>query len=629
MDQNRGQSNLRTTMKRTTLNKAFRMAFDLMDRLTISRFPFAAIFTSIALMVCLIPSLPAEEDGDKVKEDKSQENRGPAEYGPNTKVYCDALWMRVHAEDCPALILKEKKKTMTLEEADKAGWRIGESGQSGRDHCCLQGYRRKYPKTKIPEDSSGIVHVLKSGVLKWHLVGCHRFTPMSDHRRMTLKEAKEAKCLICPHCIERGPSLTTISDEELKKLPSSKGFVPPEGWVPEPYSLDKLPPKEELDILIQETLAKHNGIQECKYEDPVATAEHFMCMRFFFPVTNWLAFYKAYRSTGDKRLLDKLLESARHYNKLSTEYPSVAQLKASDPEGMPFMYSMAVCARITLQLARKYPSEVSTKDVEEAEAFLKTMVSVLKPTCEGDDALDPDMGIPRTLADDFRNRAFNRAMNGIGTLSMMTAALEDLQTLRSTKEYQPSINRYRKIMKEYIKHWRSIGCLYTEMDGKEYFYYPYAAGDKGKMVDGFKLYKGPEDQGHYTHTLQGLMCIYESTPEVGIDDDFMTAVANAVYHNSKTKNGSIQCPSADKKRPASRKRYGGARERFYMLEAFTEGIIDGQCCTLNAARKNAVNSDYDHRLATLHAQYMKALRKDRTLIHLGEKEQKHLSKGRG
>jgi len=36
------------------------------------------------------------------------------EYDPDTLVYCDALWMRVHAADSPALILQDKKKTMTL-----------------------------------------------------------------------------------------------------------------------------------------------------------------------------------------------------------------------------------------------------------------------------------------------------------------------------------------------------------------------------------------------------------------------------------------------------------------------------------------------------------------------------------
>lgn len=55
-------------------------------------------------------------------------------------------------------------------------------------------------------------------------------------------------------------------------------------------------------------------------------------------------------------------------------------------------------------------------------------------------------------------------------------------------------------------------------------------------------------------------------PEMDIDNHFMTAIGNAVYHNSMTKkHGSIQCPSADKVRPKSRKNYGAGRERFYML----------------------------------------------------------------
>ncbi len=560
---------------------------------------------------------------------------GAVEYDPNTKVHVDALWFRVHAEDCPELILKGEKKTMTLGEADKAGARIGESGQSGRENCCLQGYQRKFPKKEIPDDFLGTNQVMKDGSLKWHLSGCHRFVPKSNYARLTKKEAIEAGSRICDHCVERGPSLTTISDEGWAMLPSESTFVPPEGWEPKPFSTENLPPKEEVEILIQETLARSNGIQDRQFKDPVATVENFMTMRFFFPVENWLHFYKAYRSTGDKRLLGKLLESARHYNKLAQEYPSAAQLKASDPEGMPFMYSMAAAARITLQLARNQSSAVSDKDIEEAEAFLKTMLSVLNPTCEGDQSLDPDMGIPRKLADDFRTRAFNRSMNGIGTLAMMTVALEDLQKLKKTKEHQPAIDHYRKVIQEYIKYWFKIGDLVTTPEGEKHFVYPYAPQTNPKIVDGSKIYKRAEDGGHYSHTMQGVMCIYESTPDVGINDDFMTAVANAVYRSSTVKvqvgkkkkliySGHIESPTQAKVQPTTKEggkhHYSAARDRFYMLEAFKDGMIDALCITLNEAKKAEANSEYDKRLATLHAHYMKALRKDRSLIHLSGKK---------
>jgi hypothetical protein len=339
-------------------------------------------------------------------------------------------------------------------------------------------------------------------------------------------------------------------------------------------------------------------------------------MRFFFgyPVA-----YKVYRATGDKRLLDRLLVSARHHHNICVKYPSVAQLKARDPEHMNYLFTMAAWSRITLQLALKYPAQVNEEEIAEAETFLKAIVSTLKPTCEGNENLDPEMGIPQKLADDFRRRAFNRAMNGIGTISMTTVALEDLQALKKTNEYQPTIDRYRKVVQEKIKHWKRIGCLFTEADGKEYFYYPYGAGDIGEVVNGFKLYDGPEDQGHFTYSVGGALLMYDAVPELGIDDDFMTAVANAVYHNSMTrKHGSIQCPSADKIRPKSRKPYGAARQGFYALEAFKDGIVDGQCITLNAAKTEAANSDYGRRAETVYGHYIKALGKDRSLIHLGE-----------
>ncbi|MEX1119436.1 MAG: hypothetical protein WEB60_11655 [Terrimicrobiaceae bacterium] len=584
-------------------------------------------------MVCLTPLLPAQEEDEKAEGNEIKS--GPVSYDPNTKAYADALWLRVHAEDSPDLIMKEQKKIMTLEEADKAGYRIGEAGQSGRTISSFEGYKRKYPAREISSDT--ILHGNNEQRNVKHLLGCHRYWPDRTHTGRTRAEWEADGFKTCPHCIERGPSQSTLSEEEWNKLPSGEVFVRPAGSEPKAFSAEQRPSSEEIELLIQETLSVSNGIQELQFKDPVATAEHFTIMRFFFPVENWLFFYKAYRATGDKRILDKLLESARHYNKLASEYPSAAQYKARDPEGMPFMYSMAASARITLQLARKHPGEVSSEQVAEAEAFLKTMISVLKPIGEGNDALDPDMGIPQKLADDFRTRAFNRSMNGIGTLAMMTAALEDLQALKKTKEYQPVIDRYRKVVQEYVKYWISIGDLFTTPKGEKFFVYPYIPEPNPKIVDGNKIFKRAEDGGHYSHTLQGVMCLYESTPDVGIDDDFMTAVANAVSYSStvqvevgkkgkteKKYSGHIESPTQARVQPTTSPgkkghQYSPARDRFYLLEAFRDGIIDDLCITLNETNKAAINSGYDKRLATLHAQYMKALRRDRSLIHLGEK----------
>lgn len=552
-------------------------------------------------------------------------------YAPDTTVYVDALWFRVHAADCPELILKGNKKTMTLEAADKAGARIGESGQSGRINCCLQGYKRKHPQQKLTDETL----LAGNDLLKnfKHIPGCHRYWPDRTHARRTLGEWTADGFKVCPHCIERGPNVATVSDEAWKQRAPAESFVAPNGWTPKPFPTDARPARSEVDLLVEETLAKSNGIQELQFTDPVATMENFVTMRFFFPVTAWLEFYKAYRATGDKRLLDKMRESARHYNKLSLAYPTVAQAKASDPEGIPYLYTMATTARITLQLAKKHPDQVTAKEIAEAQTFLQTAVAVLKPTCEPSDNLDPKMGIPQSLADDFRYRAYNRSMNGIGTLATLTAALEDLQAIKRTRQYQPTIDRYRKIVKTYIDYWHSRSHFCEKVPGQTRFYYAYAPREaEPRIVDGCATFKRPEDAGHYSHTLQGAMLIYEATPELGIDDAFMTAVANAIHHNATTKitrrgkqvlSGHLECPAASKARPYGKSRgghqYSPARERFYLLQAFRDDVIDGLANPLNEQKKSAVNSEYDKRLATLHAQYLKALRNDRTLIHLGEK----------
>jgi hypothetical protein len=281
---------------------------------------------------------------------------------------------------------------------------------------------------------------------------------------------------------------------------------------------------------------------------------------------------------------------------------------------MAFMYSMAVSSRITLQLALKRPDEVSSEELREAEESLHALVSTLKPAIEEPNSLDPVMGIPQELADDFRSRPFNRALNGMGTVGIATAALEDLQALNSTTEYQPSIDRYRKVIQEYIKNWKNTGFEETH-EGDDYFSYPYSATDNGRMQGDVKLF-GADDQGHFTHSLQGVYLLYESVPELGVDDAFMTAIANTIHFNSYTTSGSPQTPSQEAIRPYSRYPFEAPRERFYLLEAFKDGVIDGQCAKLSEDKKAAVNSNYENRLKTLHAQYMKALRRHPSIIYL-------------
>lgn len=526
------------------------------------------------------PTNPREKYGRKGwKARKRWLNTPEKEYDPSTPAYCDALWMRVHEADCPSLILKDLKEVITLAQADKEGWRIGETGQSGRSRCCFEGYRRQHPEKGFTKDTIGIVQTMKNGKFKWHQAGCHRFSVSPEHRVQTPREAaadataNKVQFYMCNHCIERGPSVTSVDPERLKQMSS-------------------------------------DGPAAVPYKNPLAAVEEFMGRRFFF---DYSGHYKKYRSTGDKAALVKLLESARYYHSLCKNYPSAAQAKATDPEHWNYLFPMAGSSRIILQTARKHPGRVSQEAIAEAEAMLDAIVDALKPATEGNSNLDPEMGIPQGLADDFRKRPYNRAANGIGTLAVISKALEDLQAIKKTQAYQPTIDRYRKCVEGWVTNWENQGCMYTEADGKTYFYYAYAGTGK-KREDGLML-GSADDQGHYAHCVMGATLIYESTPELGVDEDFMIAIANAITHNSTTRNGSIQCPSADAIKPLSRKKFGIPKEKLFIYEAFRDGLILAQHRLENdpeaAAAKYTSSGDriWD---------YFEALRKDRTLIHLGE-----------
>lgn len=537
------------------------------------------------------------------------------EYDPNTKVYVNGLFFRVHAADCPNCHMKDMKESMTLAEADKAGAAISS--------CCFPGYQRKHPLNVISDD-----HVMygpaRAGV---HYFGCiYIRNPSSNTQRKTVKEWKAEGALFCHRCAGRrrvGPAYTLTAEEwqkvtaglkwieEERKRRKEEAFPTPEGWTPGPIGPDNPPSREDLEMLVKNVWEPDlpSKLEILYFKDRVALHEALGPRRFFFgpPETYW-----AYRATGDQRILDQIRRDARNRQRLCDEALELYQDKTSNTEGVPAVFDLVAWSRIILQKAVKYPGTINGEEIEEAEEFLQTVIHVLKPTWEANDNLDPDMGIPEHLADDFRDRAFNRAATGIGTIAMAAAALEDLQRIKRTKDYQSTIDRYRKCATEWVENFESAGCLYTEADGKTYFYYPYKdVGQTRRLKNGLML-GGADDRGHYSITVMGLQLIYEAMPESGIDDDFMTAVANTIYYNSGTNYGSPQAPSADKIEPQNRK---PARKRpnpnFYVLEAFRDGVIDAQCQKLSDERKQEMLSTHEHRLKALHACYMEVLRKSR------------------
>lgn len=513
-------------------------------------------------------------------------------FDPNMKVYLDPVYYQAHHPDCISNgPLKQYEKTMTLAEADKAGvWLEASPGRY--DNCnCLGGYQRKHPLKPIPDDT----YVIISSKKKWttHGPGCHRLgVGFSIGNRRTIKEAKEQGYdNLGYYCCKTRWTHATISEEDWKKLPMehAPGLLP--------------------------------------FTDPAARGKLFLNYRYFFNSSGPLG---KYRGTGDEKYRVELLDRARVMNEFSLEVPGIAQHKARDPEGLNYMCDMAAYARVTLQLARKQPGAVSKDEIEEAETFLKTMLMVLEPTWEAKDDLHPEVGLPNKVVHEFVARAFNRAMNGYGTLAVMTAALEDLQALKKTTEYQPQIDRYRKVVREYIKHFKSRGHFCSKFNGKTHFYYAYASRDEEenpRIVDGCKILGRPEDNGHFRYTVLGLTSIYESSRDLGVDDEFLTAVANSLYHNAavavkeygKARAGLIQCPigyqAGRKSMKGKNFSNGPTRDAYYRLYSFVD---EADYLDVWSGKKGiSVKQAGDE---ALYGQYLKELRKDPTLLYLGEKK---------
>jgi hypothetical protein len=193
------------------------------------------------------------------------------------------------------------------------------------------------------------------------------FYHQSRHVPMTMGEAMAKTDMdpyVCEHCIERGPNLTTADMEAEGQAgpPSSHPLLKVGRRKPSPPIL---PSKQEIDVLIQETLAKdyrHPGSALCR-SPGIPGRIHGSAV--FLP-GNWLSFYQAYRATGDKRILESLRVSARHYRDLCNEYPDVAQLKARDPEAWP-LCTMAVSARSRCSWHGKTQIRLAQDEIAEAE----------------------------------------------------------------------------------------------------------------------------------------------------------------------------------------------------------------------------------------------------------------------
>ncbi|OVE76146.1 hypothetical protein BVX97_01790 [bacterium E08(2017)] len=566
----------------------------------------------------------------KTSSSKSKNKFPPKDYDPNTKVYIDALFFRCHAEDCPALFMKENKKSMTLEEADKAGAMICGVGMKSSQQKCLQGYQRKHPQKQTGDDTLVWAGEGRTGKkLAWHVPGCHRGSG-SRSRLKTRKAALAEGGIMCEHCAHKVSFAKPHAQDWPEKSQDKTPFVAPAGWSPKAYSPDQLPPKKELDIWVEETLGTGLALSGDRFEDPAASMEHFVTRRFFFPQQAWRNQHMCYRVTGDKRVLEKMRASARFYNKLAKAYPSAAAYKANGPEGSAFMWTMAVTARITMKMARKYPGKVSKQEFAEAEDFLKTIVATLKPTYEKYDNIDSEYGINQGVADAIRKKIFNRAANGWGMMAQAAAGLTDLQVIKRTNEYQKTIDCYNKTVAAYVKYFRDTGDFQT-YNGKTHFFYPYSPNGGYKMQDGIKVYKRPEDVGHSTITLRGMQLIYEANSNLGVDDELLTAWANMACCNATTtvtfqgkqwRSGFMQPPVIAKERVMVKPgwhEYAPCRGTLYHLEAFRPGLIKTLATPLNASQAAKKDADYGNRTHTLFAHYLKAYRKDRSLIHLGEK----------
>ena len=115
----------------------------------------------------------------------------------------------------------------------------------------------------------------------------------------------------------------------------------------------------------------------------------------------------------------------------------------------------------------------------------------------------------------------------------------------------------------------------------------------------------------------------------------MTAVANAVTFSSSHKikkkgkeqySGHIQCATRMRVAPtggqhSGRHSFNGApgSNHFYMLEAFKDDFLEKLNTPATAEQVATAEKTYEKRLAKLHVHYLKALKKNRNLVHLGQK----------
>jgi hypothetical protein len=213
------------------------------------------------------------------------------------------------------------------------------------------------------------------------------------------------------------------------------------------------------------------------------------------------------------------------------------------------MYSMAVSARLTLQLARKDPDQVTQDEIAEAENFLKAVVATLKPIYEG----------KRTS---IRKWASRRIWQMISEIVPSTGPQRDryaghgngrARGSAGDPKVQPGISHRltatRSASRNISRTGRAKDACTPKRTAKPISTIRTVPGGTTRREDGLML-GGADDVGHFSHSMHGVMLVHDATPELGADDDFMTAVANAVYHNSIPRMDPFNAPRPTRLSPS-------------------------------------------------------------------------------
>jgi len=268
-------------------------------------------------------------------------------------------------------------------------------------------------------------------------------------------------------------------------------------------------------------------------------------------------YYVAYRLSGDPFYIEQILQYAHAMDSVLADYPeafipkdkreafkqrgiTVAMLPY-EPAGGSNLMAHAYSAMLAMEWVKAHPADSRAAEWTRRTGLNLDQVARYMASLLGKET-DPKTGLPAGVRDWLTVHEtyspWNQCTMTFAVLTASALAMEDYQDVAGTKKYQPTIERYLKVIRtaNTVLTRDSDTCV---LDGKPYLFHQHGPtflpehGNRGYhfrgLLNGHPLFFGGEDIPHSGSIAWNLLFIWENAGDrVGASDALCAGLVNAL-----------------------------------------------------------------------------------------------------